>query len=145
MVAFSIISALAILSSLLLASPSQASPVSPPVLSSLPSIAFKSWFCQLVHATLAYELCLKEGSTAISVNTPLGSAQGVVDVSGVNRFVVKYASAERWCSSSVATAWELPYVNDIVLHLFSITYTHPQQWLYECLCAATYVPSALCG
>lgn len=113
MVAFPIISALAILSPLLLGSLSRASPVSPTVLKSLPSIVFKSWFCHLVHSTLVYELCLQEGSTGTSVNTPLGVAQGVVDVSGVNKFVVKYASAERWSPSSVATAWELPYVNHI--------------------------------
>lgn len=118
MVAFSIISALAVLSSLLLASPSQASPLPPSILKSLPSIDLKSWFCHLVHATLASELCLQEGSTGESVTTSIGIAQGVLDVSGVNRFVVKYASADRWSPSSVATAWELPYVNQLRLVCF---------------------------
>jgi len=121
MVAFSIIPALAILSSLLLASPSQASPVPPVVFKSLPSISLKDWFCQFVHSTLTYELCLQEGYTGTSVNTPLGVAQGVVDVSGVNRFAVKYASAQRWSPSSVATAWELPYV----VHIAFIYFVNP--------------------
>jgi len=34
--------------------------------------------------------------------------QGVVDVSGVNRFAVRYASADRWQPSTIAATWELP-------------------------------------
>lgn len=136
-----------ILLSLLLASPSYASPTSREFSSSglsLPSLDLKSWLCRLVHTTLAQELCLQEGSTAISVNTPLGAAQGVVDVSGVNRFAAKYASAERWSPSTVVTKWALPYVNHILPDLLPITYTTPTamvlQMFQRCrLCAHSHL------
>lgn len=135
--------------SLLLASVSCASPVSREFSSSglsLPSLDSKSWLCHLFHTTLAQKLCLREGSTAISVNTPLGVAQGVVDVSGVNRFAAKYASAQRWSPSAVVAAWALPYVDHILPDLLPITYTlHLQQWLFECLSIAAYVSAAICG
>jgi hypothetical protein len=139
-----------ILSSLLLPSLLHASPVSSlrDFSSSglpLPSLDSKSWFCRLVHTTLAQELCPGEESTAISVNTPLGTAQGVVDVPGVNRFAAKYAFAERWSPSAVVTAWTLPYVNHIAPDLLPITYTLPrQQWFYKCIIVAAYVPAAIC-
>jgi len=46
----------------------------------------------------------------IAVQTPLGDAHGVVNTPSVNRFVVKYASAQRWQPSTLVTTWQLPYV-----------------------------------
>ncbi|OAX40276.1 alpha/beta-hydrolase [Rhizopogon vinicolor AM-OR11-026] len=147
MVVFSFISALTILASLLLVSPSQASPVRSQSFDSLsPWIALESWFCRLVHATLAYKLCLQEGLSAISVDTPLGAAQGVVDVSGTNRFVVKYASADRWSPSSVATAWELPNgsTNISALPLMCPQpYADDSTFTEDCLSMILYVPTNL--
>src|ERR1700729_895559 len=48
-------------------------------------------------------LCPRQGGTlGPSVNTPLGTANGVLDSSGAMRFVVRYGSAQRWGPSSVA-------------------------------------------
>ncbi|THV07811.1 alpha beta-hydrolase [Dendrothele bispora CBS 962.96] len=48
-------------------------------------------------------------SSATTVNTPIGTAQGVLDGSGsAVRFAVKYASADRFASSKVSTAWTFP-------------------------------------
>ncbi|TDL24934.1 alpha/beta-hydrolase [Rickenella mellea] len=44
---------------------------------------------------------------AITVNTPVGQATGVVD-GGAVRFTVRYATANRWQPSVVATTWTLP-------------------------------------
>ncbi|KAF5373884.1 hypothetical protein D9758_000858 [Tetrapyrgos nigripes] len=44
---------------------------------------------------------------ALTVNTPIGTAHGVLDGSAV-RFAVKYASAERWAQSTVASEWTFP-------------------------------------
>ncbi|KAG1756333.1 Carboxylesterase [Suillus paluster] len=147
MVAFSIISAFSMLSSLLLASLSHASPVPRPFLNSglsLPSLDSKSWFCRLVHTTLAENLCLQEGSTALSVNTPLGVAQGTADVSGVNRFAVKYASAERWSPSSMVTAWALPNGSTNVSALPLMCpqpYVDNSTFTEDCLSMILYVPT----
>lgn len=53
-------------------------------------------------------LCAQKGTSAISINTPIGAAKGVVDPAGAVRFAVKYGSAARWGTSSVATTWQLP-------------------------------------
>ncbi|KAG1754325.1 Carboxylesterase [Suillus lakei] len=146
MVAFSIIS---ILSSLLLVSLSHASPVSREFSSSglsLPSLDSQSWFCRLVHATLAEKLCLREGSTATSVNTPLGVAQGAFDVSGVNRFAAKYASAERWSPSSVVTAWTLPNGSTNVTALPLMCpqpFVDDSTFTEDCMSMILYVPTTL--
>ncbi|KAG2147259.1 Carboxylesterase [Suillus cothurnatus] len=140
-----------ILSSLLLPSLLHASPVSSlrDFSSSglpLPSLDSKSWFCRLVHTTLAQELCPGEESTAISVNTPLGTAQGVVDVPGVNRFAAKYAFAERWSPSAVVTAWTLPNGST---NVSSLPLMCPQPFVdnstftEDCLSMILYVPTTL--
>lgn len=53
-------------------------------------------------------LCPRQGTSGITITTPLGKAQGVVDPSGAYRFPVKYGSAQRWAASSMATTWQLP-------------------------------------
>lgn len=49
-------------------------------------------------------------SAVFTVKTPLGTASGTPDPAGTYRFPVKYASANRWAPSTVATAWALPCV-----------------------------------
>lgn len=49
-------------------------------------------------------------SSTVSVSTAIGTAEGVSDSSGANRFAVRYASAERWAESYLATTWAFPYV-----------------------------------
>ncbi|KAG2362482.1 alpha beta-hydrolase [Suillus spraguei] len=148
MVLFSII---CILSSLLLASLSHASPISQEFSSSglpLPSLNIKSWFCHLVHTALAQKLCVREGSTgtATSVNTPIGDAQGVVDVSGVNRFAVKYASAERWSPSAGVTEWVLPNGSTNVSALPLMCpqpFVDNSTFTEDCMSMIIYVPATL--
>ncbi|KZT26637.1 alpha/beta-hydrolase [Neolentinus lepideus HHB14362 ss-1] len=53
-------------------------------------------------------VCPRQTSSGLSVSTPIGTAQGTVDTSGVNRFVVRYATADRWQASAIATTWALP-------------------------------------
>lgn len=50
---------------------------------------------------------LREPGTIVNVSTVIGSAAGVADNDAV-RFSVKYASADRWQASEVASNWELP-------------------------------------
>jgi hypothetical protein len=47
-------------------------------------------------------------SRAVSVSTPLGTAQGTLDADGANRFAVRYANSSRWAPSSIVTEWQLP-------------------------------------
>ncbi|KAJ7122106.1 Alpha/Beta hydrolase protein [Mycena epipterygia] len=49
---------------------------------------------------------------AISVSTPLGTAQGTLDVDGAHRFSVRYAKATRWAPSTIVTEWNLPNGSD---------------------------------
>ncbi|KAJ7681563.1 Alpha/Beta hydrolase protein [Mycena rosella] len=48
----------------------------------------------------------------VSVSTPLGPAQGTLDVDGANRFAVRYANATRWAQSTIVTEWSLPNGSD---------------------------------
>ena len=41
------------------------------------------------------------------VNTPIGSASGVIS-GGVARFAVRYASADRWQPATQADVWKMP-------------------------------------
>ncbi|KAG1903856.1 Carboxylesterase [Suillus fuscotomentosus] len=138
-----------ILLSPLLTSLSHASPVSREFSSwglPLPSLDSKSWFCHLVHARMAQKLCLRTGSTATSVNTPLGAAQGTVDVSGVNKFAAKYASAERWSPSAMVTTWALPNGSTNVSAL-PLTcpqpYANTSTFTEDCMSMILYVPTTL--
>ncbi|KAJ3836843.1 alpha/beta-hydrolase [Lentinula raphanica] len=83
---------------------------------SITSTAFKSptgnplaILCKLPIVRLIDSLCPREtSSNTHSISTPIGTAEGVVDVSGVNRFAVRYASAARWAESHISTTWALP-------------------------------------
>ena len=53
-------------------------------------------------------LCPKPAKAlGTSVSTPIGTAQGIAD-GPANRFVVKYATANRWQLAQMSTAWTLP-------------------------------------
>jgi hypothetical protein len=64
--------------------------------------------CQL--SILKKILCPPSHSSSdITKDTPLGTANGILDPQGAYRFSVKYASAARWAPSTVVTTWALPY------------------------------------
>ncbi|KZT09783.1 alpha/beta-hydrolase [Laetiporus sulphureus 93-53] len=73
-----------------------------------PDLGSSSFWCNI---PILDKLMCPRGTLATSntsVSTPLGTAQGVIDTSGVVRFAVTYGSADRWEPSFVATLWELP-------------------------------------
>lgn len=110
-------------------------------------------------------LCPRGAITqGITVHTPLGDAYGVVNTSSVNRFVVKYASAQRWQPSTLVTTWQLPYVSLLTdvdpLHMvtsyrngstdaFALPPMCPQPFVSSsaisenCLSMVLYVPTSL--
>lgn len=102
--------------SLLAASQTLAAPVNAPRKSiadlKFPPVVSGFWWCEYSPPLVQKLLCSRELSTTTptTVTTPLGAADGVTDTSGVVRFVVRYASANRWQSASLATSWQLPYV-----------------------------------
>ncbi|TFK54644.1 alpha/beta-hydrolase [Heliocybe sulcata] len=71
-----------------------------------PPITPKGLLCQL--PIVKDFVCPRQTSSSLSVNTPIGAAKGTSDTAGANRFVVKYASANRWQPSTMATTWALP-------------------------------------
>ncbi|KAF7295534.1 Carboxylic ester hydrolase [Mycena indigotica] len=80
------------------------------------------------------------------VNTPIGTAQGVSDGSGVTRFAVRYASAARWSTSTIATKWELP---NGATNASALPLACPQPnvdssaYTEDCLSMVLYVPTTL--
>ncbi|KAJ7077465.1 alpha/beta-hydrolase [Mycena crocata] len=80
---------------------------------------------------------------AVSVSTPLGTAQGVLDVAGANRFAVRYANATRWAPSTIVTEWNLPNGSDdptvIPLQCPQIN-VNPSTYSEDCLSMILYVP-----
>jgi len=66
--------------------------------------------CRMNIFTLICFLVPVAYAQAVTVNTPLGTASGTQDPVGTYRFPVKYASADRWAPSTVASTWALPYV-----------------------------------
>ncbi|CCM03627.1 uncharacterized protein FIBRA_05771 [Fibroporia radiculosa] len=105
--------------SLLVASPSWALPLDSH--NSVPQLKFPpvvpgNLFCSVDIPIISQWLCPRDSSssssasssTSTSVSTPLGTAEGVSDISGVIRFPVRYGTADRWQSSSVVTSWDLP-------------------------------------
>jgi hypothetical protein len=74
-----------------------------------PSPIDKSLICRVTHLSF---LCPRTPPSPISaiatINTPLGSAQGLSDVAGVFRYTVKYGSASRWGPSTVVESWQPP-------------------------------------
>lgn len=102
-----------LLSTLLLASATVASPVNvslhkdpffPPV-----PVTAKGLLCSL--PIIQQFLCPRGGSSSPTVKTPLGNAQGVADSNNAVRFAVRYGQAARWQPSTVVSAWQFPYVN----------------------------------
>ncbi|KAF8798128.1 alpha/beta-hydrolase [Phlegmacium glaucopus] len=78
--------------------------------------------------------------------TPLGTASGIVDPAGAYRFPVKYASANRWASSTVATAWTLPNKSTNVTALplaCPQSDLNPSAYSEDCLSMILYVPTTL--
>ncbi|KAF7337962.1 Carboxylic ester hydrolase [Mycena venus] len=87
-----------------------------------------------------------KGSSGIQVTTPIGTAQGVADGSGANRFAVKYASATRWAASTVATKWAFPTgaTNASGLPLACPQPSvDPSTYTEDCLSMILYVPTSL--
>lgn len=96
-----------LLSSLLLASFALAAPANTGKPLQFPPADPNALLCKLPF--ISKFLCPRSAIGAShNVKTKLGSAQGSLDTSGAVRFSVKYASANRWAASQVATAWELP-------------------------------------
>jgi hypothetical protein len=67
-------------------------------------------------ASYIFAIPLSPRSTSAQSNvkivvTPLGVARGVADENGVTRYTVRYAEAQRWTASHVATSWQLPLVD----------------------------------
>ncbi|KAF9227728.1 alpha/beta-hydrolase [Gyrodon lividus] len=142
----------ALLSSLLLASPVVAWPVpsvdlAKPLSQATPAFR-RGWvnYCHFSPYTPEF-LCPRRGSTVgLSVSTPFGTAHGVVDTVAVNRFAIKYASAERWQPSTVATTWEFPNGSTNVSALPLMCpqpYVDDSSFSEDCLSMVLYVPTSL--
>ncbi|KAK7038100.1 carboxylic ester hydrolase [Favolaschia claudopus] len=85
-------------------------------------------------------------SVGKQVYTPIGTAQGVADGSGANRFAVKYATHTRWAASTVATKWALPTgaKNASGLPLACPQPSvDPSTYTEDCLSMMLYVPTSL--
>ncbi|KAF8831006.1 hypothetical protein HHX47_DHR1000022 [Lentinula edodes] len=121
---------------------------------SIVSTAFKSpsddpWaiLCKLsIVRLIANGLCPRQSSSSVvSVSTPAGIAEGAVDLSGVNRFAVRYASAARWAESQVSTTWALP---NGATNASGLPLVCPQQGVddstfsEDCLSMLIYVPDS---
>ncbi|KAJ7204203.1 alpha/beta-hydrolase [Mycena haematopus] len=80
---------------------------------------------------------------AVSVSTPLGTAQGTLDIDGANRFAVRYANASRWAPSTIASEWQLPNGSDdptaLPLECPQIN-VDPSTFSEDCLSLILYVP-----
>jgi hypothetical protein len=66
-------------------------------------------------------LCPRQGATTFTVTTLIGQAKGVED-NGAFRYAVKYASASRWASPTLATQWTLPYVKKMIASFLPPSY-----------------------
>ncbi|KAJ7463707.1 alpha beta-hydrolase [Mycena latifolia] len=79
----------------------------------------------------------------VSVSTPLGPAQGTLDVDGANRFAVRYANATRWQPSTIVPEWALPNGSDdpaaLPLQCPQIN-VDPSTYSEDCLSMILYVP-----
>ncbi|KAJ7085678.1 alpha/beta-hydrolase [Mycena belliarum] len=90
------------------------------------------------------QLCAIGSSSGAQVRTPLGTANGVLDTAGANRFAVKYASAGRWAESTVVTQWALPNggTNASALPLACPQpLADPSGYAEDCLSMILYVPT----
>lgn len=92
-----------LISSLLLASFVSAAPAK----IGLPSVDPQALLCKI--PIISKLLCNRASSgTCPAIKTKLGVASGVVTPGAANRYTVKYASAERWTESRLATTWTFP-------------------------------------
>ncbi|KAI6045597.1 Alpha/Beta hydrolase protein [Pisolithus marmoratus] len=90
--------------------------------------------------------CARDGDTQCPTTpTPFGSANGVVNTPFVNRFVVRYASAQRWQPSTMATTWQLPdATNTSTLPLMCPQpFVSDSTYSEDCLAMVLYIPSSL--
>lgn len=65
-----------------------------------------AFICQ--NPILEKWLCPAGGINNLSRATILGTASGVMDPDGAQRYPVRYAKSTRWAPSTLATSWELP-------------------------------------
>ncbi|KAG7448210.1 alpha/beta-hydrolase [Guyanagaster necrorhizus] len=90
-------------------------------------------------------LCPRDTQITTEVETSIGTAKGVANGTAV-RFPVKYASAERWQDSAVASEWELPNNSSDVT---AMPLACPQsdldssEYAEDCLSMVLYVPATL--
>ncbi|KAJ8088079.1 hypothetical protein PM082_013630 [Marasmius tenuissimus] len=141
--------ALSLLSSLLLLSTAAAAPA-PPTSQSFPTtlgLGGYDWgkiWCQ-VPVLKRISPCPRAPATGLQITTPIGTAKGTF-ASGANRFAVRYASANRWAPSAVATTWQFPNgANDPA----ALPLACPQplisasSYSEDCLSMILYVPTYL--
>ncbi|TFK38938.1 alpha/beta-hydrolase [Crucibulum laeve] len=133
-----------IVSSILFAVQTQASPVLTPRTLEIPHIDPQKILCQL--PILKKFLCPLTGTAALNRQTPIGIANGVLDPDGAYRFIVKYASANRWAPSAVVTAWNLPTgsANPSTMPLACPQpFVDSSAYTEDCLSMILYVPPSL--
>ncbi|PCH37718.1 alpha/beta-hydrolase [Wolfiporia cocos MD-104 SS10] len=116
-----------------------------------PPVVSGNVFCNVPIPIIQAVLCPRDtsassASTTTSVSTPLGTAEGAADTSGVTRFAVRYGSADRWQPSSVVTAWEFPAGAS---NASGLPLACPQsdmdssQYSEDCLAMLLYVPPSV--
>ncbi|KAF9488391.1 crystal protein [Pleurotus eryngii] len=108
-----------------------------------PQIDPRGLLCKLPLIRL---ICPRGGSSNPTCSTPIGTARGVVDPDGANRYSVKYANADRWQPSTVATIWSLPNgsTNITALPLACPQVNADSSSVSEdCLSMILYVPTSL--
>ncbi|RDB21195.1 cAMP-regulated D2 protein [Hypsizygus marmoreus] len=135
--------ALNILLASLLVATSWASPL-PNERLQFPKFDPKQLLCQL--PIIKKFLCPRTGNGALNVETPVGLARGTADPSGANRFTVKYATANRWAPSTLASTWGLPNgsLNETTLPLACPQPgVDPAAYTEDCLSMVLYVPPGL--
>ncbi|THH19472.1 hypothetical protein EW146_g1706 [Bondarzewia mesenterica] len=138
-----------VLSALLLASCTAASPVSLQsftVDDRLPFPPFdpRGLLCKL--SFIQRVLCPRQAPSGPSVTTPIGIAVGTSLSNSAVRFAVKYGSAERWQQSSLATSWELPNGSSNVSALplaCPQDNTDSSAYSEDCLSMLLYVPTSV--
>jgi len=110
----------------------------------IPQIDPQELLCQL--PIVKKFLCPRTGNDALNTATPIGTAHGTVDPSGATRFTVKYATANRWAPSTLASTWGFPTgsVNETVFPLACPQPgVDPTAYTEDCLSMVLYVPPGL--
>ncbi|KAG5637762.1 hypothetical protein H0H81_003329 [Sphagnurus paluster] len=109
-----------------------------------PKVDPQDLLCQL--PILKKFLCPRTGTNALTIPTTIGVARGTADPSGANRFIVKYASANRWAPSTLVSTWGLPAgsANESTLPLACPQPgVDPSAYTEDCLSMILYVPPGL--